>query len=150
MDKQPWEVHLATGPDLLSLKAHPRNPILTISQPWEKGALFYPYMIREGTTWILFYASYWDRKNPANKKTYTAIGIATSPDGLSWTKQESNPILTPIDGSAYESVYNSSQSLIRDGDHYKLYYATRIDMVHKYYAICLATKKGTILTRDAR
>lgn len=142
--KVPWEVHLATGPDLFSLKAHPANPMLKISQPWEKGALFYPYVIREDNKWILFYASYWDR--PGRKETYTAIGIATSSDGLQWTKSPANPILTPIDGSPYESVYNSSQSVIWDGDHYKLYYGTRIDMIHKYYSICMATRKGKILS----
>lgn len=142
--KVPWEVHLATGPDLFSLKAHPANPMLKISQPWEKGALFYPYVIREDNKWILFYASYWDR--PGRKETYTAIGIATSSDGLQWTKSPANPILTPIDGSPYESVYNSSQSVIWDGDHYKLYYGTRIDMIHKYYSICMATRKGKLLS----
>lgn len=141
--KAPWEVHLATGRDLFSLKPHQANPLLTVSQAWEDRALFYPYVIREGRQWILFYASYW--KRPARKETFTAIGIATSPDGLRWTKSRGNPILTPVDGSAYERVYNSSQSVIRDGDHYKLYYATRIDMVHKYYAICLARKRGNLL-----
>ena len=144
-EKRPWEVHLATGRDLFSLKAHPANPMLKISQPWEKGALFYPYVIQEGKTWILFYASYWDKKDPKDKTTYTAIGMATSPDGIRWTKHDGNPILTPIPGSAYESVYNSSQSVIWDGDHYKMYYASRIDMVHKYYAIGLARKQGRIL-----
>jgi predicted GH43/DUF377 family glycosyl hydrolase len=71
--------------------------------------------------------------------------VAVSKDGIRWTKHERNPILTPIPGSPYESVYNSSQSVIRDGDHYKMYYATRIDMIHKYYAICMARKSGKIL-----
>ena len=62
-----------------------------------------------------------------------------------WTKHQRNPILTPIPGSPYESIYNSSQSVIRDGDHYKMYYATRIDMIHKYYSICMARKPGKIL-----
>jgi len=144
-ERRPWEVHLATGPGLFSLRAHPANPVLRISQPWERGALFYPYVIQEGKTWVLFYASYWDKKDPSDKTGYTAIGTATSTDGIHWTKNERNPILTPIPGSPYESVYNSSQSVIRDGDHYKMYYATRIDMIHKYYAICLARKAGRLV-----
>ncbi|MEO7652956.1 MAG: hypothetical protein ABIZ80_21040 [Bryobacteraceae bacterium] len=144
--KIPWEVHLATGPDLFSLKAHPANPMLKISQPWETGALFYPYVIQEGETWILFYASYWNKKGQPGSSGYTAIAMATSADGIKWTKHEANPILTPIPGSPYESVYNSSQSVIRDGDHYKMYYATRIDKIHKYYAICMARKTGRILS----
>jgi predicted GH43/DUF377 family glycosyl hydrolase len=101
--------------------------------------------MKEDDTWIMFYASYWDKKDPNDTKGYTAIGMATSRDGLRWSKHERNPILTPIPGSPYESVYNSSQSVIRDGDHYKMYYATRIDMIHKYYAICMATKPGRLL-----
>jgi hypothetical protein len=141
----PWEVHLATGFDLVSLKPHPANPVLKISQPWETGALFYPYVIREGNRWVMFYASYW--KNPAGVKgiNYTAIGTAYSDDGIRWSKNAANPVLTPIDGSSYESVYNSSQSVLWDGDHYKMYYASRIDAIHKYFAICMARKPGRIL-----
>jgi hypothetical protein len=146
-EKRPWEVHLASGPDLYSLMPHPANPMLKVSQPWEKQALFYPYVIREGATWIMFYASYWDNKDrPVIPGGYTAIGMATSSDGLRWTKHEANPILTPIPGSAHESVYNSSQAVIWDGDHYKMYYATRIDMIHKYYAICLARRQGKLFS----
>ena len=144
-ERRPWEVHLASGRDLFSLQPHPANPMLVISQPWEKGALFYPYVIREGKQWVMFYASYWDKKDPRDRRQYTAIGMATSPDGVRWNKHTRNPILTPIPGSPYESDYNSSQSVIRDGGHYKMYYATRIDMVHKYYAICLARKEGALL-----
>jgi hypothetical protein len=143
-ERRPWEVHLATGRDLFSLAPHRANPVLRVSQPWEKNALFYPYVIREDKTWVMFYAAYWDKKDPADKTLYTAIGIATSPDGIAWTKSARNPVLTPVPGSPYESVYNSSQSVIRDGDHYKLYYASRIDTIHKYYAICLATKRGRL------
>ncbi|HTM52108.1 MAG TPA: hypothetical protein VL285_25610 [Bryobacteraceae bacterium] len=144
-EKWPWEVHLATGRDLFSLRPHRANPMLKISQPWENGALFYPYVLQEDGVWVMFYASYWDKKDPADKTGYTAIGMAASPDGIRWSKHDANPILTPIPGSRYESVYNSSQSVIRDGDHYKMYYASRIDMIHKYYAICLARKTGKLL-----
>lgn len=143
--KVPWEVHLATGKDLYSLRAHAANPMLKISQPWETGALFYPYVIQENGKWVMFYASYWNKPRGVKGTLYTAIGTAVSDDGIRWTKNPANPILTPIDGSTYESVYNSSQSVIWDGDHYKMYYATRIDNVHKYYAIGMARKKGRTL-----
>jgi predicted GH43/DUF377 family glycosyl hydrolase len=139
----PWEVHLATGKDFHSLKAHPANPMLTVSQPWEKGALFYPYVLRENKTWVMFYASYW-QKHPTSKSA-TAIGIATSRDGLHWIKSPANPVLTPTPGSTYDSIYTSSQAVLRDGDGYKLYYGARVDMVHKYFAIGLATKRGPLV-----
>jgi sucrose-6-phosphate hydrolase SacC (GH32 family) len=140
----PWEVHLATGGDFHSLKPHPANPVLKISQPWEKGALFYPYVLREDETWVMFYAAYWS--NHPTTKGATAIGTATSRDGLQWTKNPANPVLTPTPVSAYDSVYTSSQSVIRDGDQWRLYYAGRIDKIHKYFAIGLATRTGPLVT----
>ena len=140
----PWEVHLATGADLYSLKPHASNPVLTVSQPWEKGALFYPYVLKEDDIWVMFYASYW--QNHPTSKGATAIGTATSSDGVKWTKNPSNPVLTPSPDSTYDSVYNSSESVIRDGDTYRLYYAGRIDTIHKYFSIGLATKSGKLVT----
>lgn len=139
----PWEVHLATGRDFYSLKPHAANPVLVISQPWEKGALFYPYVIKEGATWVMFYASYY--QDAAFRDQRTAIGIATSSDGVTWTKSNANPVLTPTPGSPYDSRYVSSQSVLRDGDHYKMYFASRIDLVHKYFAIGLATNPGPLV-----
>ena len=141
--KVPWEVHLATGRDFHSLKAHPSNPVLRISQPWEKGALFYPYVLRDNRKWVMFYAAYW--KSQSSGKDMTAIGVATSTDGMQWTKNPANPVLTPTPGSSYDSTYTSSQSVIRDGSLWRLYYAGRIDMIHKYFAIGLATKSGSLV-----
>ena len=132
-----WEIHLATGRDFDSLKPHADNPLLTVTQEWEARNLVYPYVLREGSTWVMFYAAYW--KSPYGG-TKTAIGTATSSDGVHWAKNADNPVLTPSPGSPYDSVYTSSQAVIRDGDHYKLYYAGRVDAIHKYFSIGLATK----------
>jgi predicted GH43/DUF377 family glycosyl hydrolase len=139
----PWEIRLATGSDFHSLKPHPANPVLQVSQPWERGALFYPYVLREDDTWVMFYGAYW-RDHPGGKGA-TAIGMATSRDGLRWIKSPANPVLTPTPGSAYDSIYTSSQSVIRDGDICRMYYAGRVDAVHKYFAIGLATKTGRLV-----
>jgi len=141
---KPWEVALATGLDWYSLTLHPDSPVLTLGQAWEKGALFYPYVIKEGDRWILFYASYWNTNTIS--ATATAIGMATSSDGIHWTKRPDNPILRPTPGSSYDRVYTSSQSVIRDGNLYRMFYAGRIDMRHKYYSIGQATHAAPLLT----
>ena len=138
-----WEIHLATGKDLYSLAPHPANPMLKLSQSWERTAVIYPYVIREGETWVLFYASYW--ADAGRKGTSTAIGQATSRDGIHWNKDKSNPILTPTANSSFDSIYTSSQCVIADGRQYRMYYGSRIDMVHKYYAIGQATKSGRLI-----
>ena len=132
-----WELHLATGKDFYSLHPHVANPMLIISQDWEAMHLVYPYVLRAGETWVMFYAAYWHSPTGGQK---TAIGTAISADGIHWEKNRDNPVLTPTPGSLYDDVYTSSHAVIRDGDHYKMYYAGRIDSIHKYYAIALATK----------
>lgn len=139
----PWEVHLATGKDFYSLRPHPANPVLKVSQPWEKGALFYPYVLRENGTWVMFYAAYWTQ-HPKGKGA-TAIGVATSLDGVVWTKRADNPVLVPTADSMYDSVYTSSESVIRDGGRWRMYYAGRVDAIHKYFSIGQATKKGPLI-----
>jgi predicted GH43/DUF377 family glycosyl hydrolase len=140
----PWEVHLATGKDFYSLKPHASNPVLKVSQTWEKGALFYPYVLRENDTWVMFYGAYWTQ-HPTSKSA-TALGIATSPDGITWTKSETNPVFTPTPGSKYDSIYTSSESVIRDGDLWRLFYAGRVDARHKYFSIGQATKRGPLVS----
>ncbi len=139
----PWEVHLATGKDFYSLKPHTANPVLKVSQPWEKGALFYPYVLREKDAWLMFYGAYWTQ-HPIGKGA-TAMGMARSSDGVQWTKNPDNPVLTPTVGSTYDSVYTSSESVIRDGDIWRLFYGGRIDAIHKYFSIGQATKRGPLV-----
>ena len=146
--RRPWEIHLSTGKDLYSFKPHPANPMLVADQAWESidvpgnNALVYPYVLKEGDTWIMFYASYW---NSPIERPSTAIGMATSRDGLHWTKYPDNPVLKPDPKSAFDSRYVSSESIIRDGDGYKMYYGARIGTVHRYYAIGMAERQGKLL-----
>jgi hypothetical protein len=127
-----WQIHMATGPSIYSLQPSPANPILTQSQAWESSNLFYPYVLQDNGVWTMFYAGYW---TPGK----TAMGTATSTDGVYWTKTPANPIFTPTPGSTYDSLYTSSQAVIRDGDVYRMFYAGRIDTIHKYYSINMAT-----------
>jgi len=135
---RPWELHMAKGPDLYSLAPISSNPVLTRSQPWEQGNLFYPYVFKEDSTWVMFYAGYWN--DPAGGAQKTAIGTATSADGVNWVKNPDNPIFTPTPGSAYDSRYTSSQSILRDDDVYRMFYAGRVNGTNKYFSINQATK----------
>ncbi|MBE7557592.1 hypothetical protein HS125_01030 [bacterium] len=146
---RPWEIHLATGPDIYSLKPHPDNPMLILDQhDWEAtdevgtSALVYPYVWLEDETWIMYYASYW--KSGWGHQT-TAMGMAKSATGLAWTKHPDNPVFKPTRGSNYDGAYVSSQCIIRDGDGYRMYYGARIDTIHRYYAIGMATWQGKML-----
>jgi predicted GH43/DUF377 family glycosyl hydrolase/poly(3-hydroxybutyrate) depolymerase len=109
------------------------EPILEIDQGWEKNRLFYPTVIKNGGTYLMWYGSYWsDRDNT------TAIGFAASIDGLKWYKHPGNPVITPDPSRPWESHYTTSQSIMQlpDGS-LRIWYASRKKppFVNKYFAI---------------
>ena len=67
---------------------YPGNPVLTSTEPWEARAICEPSVIVEDGRWRMWYMGC-----KTSTGTNAALGYATSPDGLSWTKHPSNPIL---------------------------------------------------------
>ena len=51
------------------------------------------------------------------------------------------------DSCKFVDPYTSSRSVIRDRDHYKLFYGARVDMVHKYFAIGMATHPAPLTSK---
>jgi predicted GH43/DUF377 family glycosyl hydrolase len=58
---------------------------------WDSGGIFNPRVWVEGSTWYMLYVG--------NNGSLDLIGLATSPDGVTWTKSVSNPVLTNGAGS---------------------------------------------------
>ena len=90
-----------------------------------------------------------NHENPAFRAgialALTALGIAASPDGRTWTKSPHNPVFRPDATRSWESHYVTSQSLHRDKDGtWRIYYASRPKppFTHKYFAINTATWPG--------
>ena len=67
------------------------NPVLTpgINDAWDAGLLQVDAVQYDGETYHMWYTSLKDRTPPAS------IGYATSPDGITWIKYESNPVFSP-------------------------------------------------------
>jgi predicted GH43/DUF377 family glycosyl hydrolase len=71
--------------------------VLEPSEPWEKDALMCPSVVRDAeSTYHLWYSG-GERYEP------DAIGYATSPDGVAWTRVGTEPVLRPEPGSTWES-----------------------------------------------
>lgn len=75
---------------------HPGNPVLLRSQPWaESDYICEPNLLaREGRYHVWFSQMF----PPGGR---TALGYATSPDGLSWTKHLGNPVLAMDGGEVH-------------------------------------------------
>lgn len=54
---------------------------------WDDGTINNPFVIHEGSTWYMAYEAIGTGTGSA-----TQIGVATSTDGLAWTKSPANPI----------------------------------------------------------
>jgi predicted GH43/DUF377 family glycosyl hydrolase len=59
-----------------------------------------------------------------------AIGYATSPDGLHWTKSAGNPILTPDPNLAWEKYKVTACQVVRAGDWHVMFYIGFRDEAH--------------------
>lgn len=60
---------------------------------WDAEGIDNPFVWEENGTWYMLYTG-------ANASNVYAIGLATSPDGVTWTKYGSNPIIQQGMGSA--------------------------------------------------
>jgi predicted GH43/DUF377 family glycosyl hydrolase len=86
------------------------------SGAWDDQYTFAPTVLLDGAAYQMWYAG------SAAGSTSRAIGYATSPDGLAWTRQGSAPVLTPGASGAWDSAGVSFASVIKDGDTYKMWF----------------------------
>jgi predicted GH43/DUF377 family glycosyl hydrolase len=83
-----------------------------------EGIVFAPHVVEYEGMYYMFYSG---ADNPMGRPA--AIGLATSPDGVTWTKYEGNPILEP-DGSGYDSMCMSvAVPHVTEAGEWELYYA---------------------------
>ena len=80
----------ATSPDGINWTKHPLNPVLEPgTEPWESAAVAYPCIMPYSNGYKMWYGGY------SANLSETALGYATSPDGITWEKYAGNPVLTP-------------------------------------------------------
>ena len=74
----------ATSPDGTTWTKHPDNPVLTgTAGEWDGNAAQWPAVLNNGGAYEMWYTT-WSG----------GIGRATSPDGVHWTKDAGNPVLS--------------------------------------------------------
>lgn len=94
---------------------HPANPVLTAGAKgeWDDGGIERAAVIRlKAGDWRMWYA------NTGPKQRH--IGLATSRDGVTWTKHPGNPVLTSDE--PWEGGYMSPSSVLHVNGQFYLYY----------------------------
>lgn len=83
------------------------NPVLTgTGGEWDAGTALWPSVVKDGGTYKMWYNGGGGR-----------IGLATSPDGVNWTKEATNPVLT--EGWGGQAAY--AHTVSREGGTYKMW-----------------------------
>lgn len=105
-----WSIGLATSNDGL-IWSKRSTPVLSGTSGWEFQVIPASVMKKEG----IYYLYYYGRNGNQNK-----IGLATSNDGINWTRFSGNPILFPTHawegtGITHPSVY------FENGNYYMIY-----------------------------
>jgi predicted GH43/DUF377 family glycosyl hydrolase len=110
------------------------NPVLShgASGQWDSVDVWSPMVWVEGNTWYMTYTAW--------NGTVSAIGLATSSDGVSWVKSASNPVLRSSGG--WEGTSIEGYGIMKVDSTYYLWYnsfyygprrtglATSTDLIH--------------------
>ena len=106
------------------------TPVLAPEAAWEKGAVMNPNVL-------------WDERLHLFRMWYSggdnyepdAIGYATSPDGLHWAKQSSNPVFTAMEQNVWERFKVAGAQVFKHAGWYYMLYIGYRDMNHAQIGI---------------
>jgi predicted GH43/DUF377 family glycosyl hydrolase len=120
----------ATSPDGKTWTRMSAKPVLSSEKPWEKVALMCPHVIWDAQTRLfrLWYSG-------GEQCEPNAIGYATSPDGLVWTKHATNPIFAADPASAWERHKVTACQVVRQGEWHLMFYIGFRDEDHAQIGI---------------
>ncbi len=106
-------IDLARSPDGIHWTNYPHNPVLTVNQAWEV-MIMQESVLKIGRLWLMWYSTYEGKPR--------VTGMATSQDGIHWTKYGCNPVL-PLGAPGEWDDYSAFQPEVfrRDGYYHMLY-----------------------------
>lgn len=131
-----------TSTDGISWTEHITNPVLMESAgptDWDRGGIETVTVLKESGQYFLWYGGYEIRENPP---LTMKIGLATSLDGVNWTKDASNPVLDKGAPGEWDESWIESPTVAKIGSiFYLLYTGVNASM---QYRIGLATSSDGI------
>ena len=109
------KIGLATSPDGIVWTKYSGNPVLVPggNGGWDDGGLGEFTVFFNGTTYIMWYNGVVSQQK---------IGVATSLDGISWTKYSGNPVLIP-GSSGWDNYHVYTGPVIRNETCYQMWYS---------------------------
>lgn len=106
------------------------EPVLRPELPWEKVAVMCPHVIWDETLGLYrMWYSGGEQYEP------NAVGYATSPDGLHWTKHPENPIFVPDSSHEWEQDRVAGAQVLQFGGWHYMFYIGFRDIHHAQIGI---------------
>ncbi|MFH0866330.1 MAG: T9SS type A sorting domain-containing protein [Bacteroidota bacterium] len=110
---------VATSPDGINWTRYSGNPILTKGDTgsWENFWIESPAVLWDSATsqYMMWYSG-------VNKNWLIQTGLATSPDGLNWTKYPGNPVITYGPPQSYDDMWVAVPSVIKKDGQFEMWY----------------------------
>ena len=111
----PWSINHAISLDGTSWFASLNDPVLEGGDKYfESDGISFCSVLHDTTGYKMYYAGIHDCCG-------LAIGLATSDDGIHWTKSPNNPVIVPS-RVGWDSAYVSAPQVYYDGTTYRLWY----------------------------
>jgi predicted GH43/DUF377 family glycosyl hydrolase len=120
----------ATSHDGKTWQRMSAQPVLAPDQQWEKVAVMCPHVLYDDNAkmYRMWYSG-------GEQYEPNAIGHATSPDGLRWTKHQQNPVFKPDPRHTWERDRVTGCQVIRAGGWYLMFYIGFRDEQHAQIGI---------------
>jgi predicted GH43/DUF377 family glycosyl hydrolase len=107
--------------ELVNFKASPDNPLFAgtgDSLTWDEKIRERGYILREDSTYFMWYTGY--RKSTGD--SIKSLGLATSTDGIKWTRSAKNPI--------HSSIWVEDMCVVKSDSMYYMFAESRGDTAH--------------------
>lgn len=110
------QIGYATSLDGISWNKYAQNPVLTpgASGAWDADSVCEPNVVHVGATYYMYYS---------HCAGAGGIGLATSTDGVSWSKYAGNPVIAS--GTGWENQQVDWAGVYHDGKLFHLWYLGR-------------------------
>ncbi len=112
------KIGLAVSDDGINWVKSAANPVLGPGAPgeWDESWVESPTVVKVGGTFFMWYSGI------QYDVFHFAIGLATSPDGETWTKHPANPVLGPEPANNWEDALVYAPAVIHDGERLVMWY----------------------------
>ncbi len=116
-----FRIGRATSDDGITWTKDINNPVLDKGPAgsWDEKMVHLPCVIVIDDTFHMWYTGY----NGNNWNYGFQIGHATSPDGITWTKDPKNPVLPKGSDGTWDNSWVATLSVLFDGTKYHMWYS---------------------------